>query len=118
MSGYGGVCPKVCWDTHPRLWTEFLTHACENITLFRLIRLIAVSLVRDTAGMFFFCQVTFLVKIIFKARNRLQLINKRQRKKYNSFVNQWFPIAFIFSVYYSPILSDLQLCPVKCPQEN
>ena len=23
-----GVCPSACWDT----WTEFLTHACENIT--------------------------------------------------------------------------------------
>ena len=27
--GWGDVCPSACWDTHP-LWTEFLTHACEN----------------------------------------------------------------------------------------
>ena len=38
----GGVCSggvvcsggagKACWDTHP-LWTEFMTHTSENITL-------------------------------------------------------------------------------------
>ena len=28
----GGVCPSASWDTHPHLWTEFLTHTCENIT--------------------------------------------------------------------------------------
>ena len=45
----GGVCPSACWDSQPPgqtrgvsalvhagihtpLWTEFLTHACENIT--------------------------------------------------------------------------------------
>ena len=30
--GRGGVCPSACWHTPPSLWTEFLTHACENIT--------------------------------------------------------------------------------------
>ena len=44
--GGGGVCPggisqhalgsgvysSACWDTPPPLWTEFLIHACENIT--------------------------------------------------------------------------------------
>ena len=29
----GHVTCKACWDTHPPLWTEFLTHAYENITL-------------------------------------------------------------------------------------
>ena len=28
----GHVTCKACWDTHP-LWTEFLTHAYENITV-------------------------------------------------------------------------------------
>ena len=37
MSARGaGVCPKECWDTHTPLWTEFLTHACENITFLQL----------------------------------------------------------------------------------
>ena len=31
-SAQGGVCPSACWDTHLPPWTEFLTHACENIT--------------------------------------------------------------------------------------
>ena len=27
----GGVCPSACWDTYRHsVWTEFLTHACEN----------------------------------------------------------------------------------------
>ena len=30
MHWAGGVCPSNCWDLPPR--TEFLTHACENIT--------------------------------------------------------------------------------------
>ena len=29
-------CPKDCWDTPP-LWTEFLTHACENITFSQVL---------------------------------------------------------------------------------
>ena len=28
----GGVYPSMQWGRHPLLWTEFLTHACENIT--------------------------------------------------------------------------------------
>ena len=32
MHWAGGVCPSACWHTPPSLWTEFLTHACENIT--------------------------------------------------------------------------------------
>ena len=31
-----GYMPSGCWDT-PRLWTEFLTHACENITFPQLL---------------------------------------------------------------------------------
>ena len=31
VSAWGGY--KACWDTHPPLWTEFFTHANENITL-------------------------------------------------------------------------------------
>ena len=41
MCAWGGVCQKVCWDTHPLLrhppWTELLTHACENITFLQLL---------------------------------------------------------------------------------
>ena len=59
MLGYlpGGVCPSACWDTcwrvsapvhagipargclgyNPLPWTEFLTHACENITFPQLL---------------------------------------------------------------------------------
>ena len=29
----GHVTCGACWDRDPALWTEFLTHACENITL-------------------------------------------------------------------------------------
>ena len=28
----GVICPSASWDTHPTPWTEFLRHACENIT--------------------------------------------------------------------------------------
>ena len=31
-----GYMPSACWDTS-RLWTEFLTHACENITFPQLL---------------------------------------------------------------------------------
>ena len=29
----GHVTCGACWDRDPPLWTEFLTHSCENITL-------------------------------------------------------------------------------------
>ena len=32
-----GVYPSTSWDTTPPLWTEFLTHACENITFPQLL---------------------------------------------------------------------------------
>ena len=32
-----GCLPKECWDTPPSKWTEFLTHACENITFPQLL---------------------------------------------------------------------------------
>ena len=31
-----GVYPSMHWGRHPPVWTEFLTHACENITLAQL----------------------------------------------------------------------------------
>ena len=31
LSAQGSVWPSACWDT-PQPWTEFSTHACENIT--------------------------------------------------------------------------------------
>ena len=40
-SAQGDVCPMACWDTPRPPWTEFLTHACKNITfpqlLFRVV---------------------------------------------------------------------------------
>ena len=43
----GGVCPSMQWGRHhPRPpWTEFLTHACKNITFPQLLRTVISSIV-------------------------------------------------------------------------
>ena len=61
MLGYlsGGVCPSACWDTclggvcpvhagiHiPPRWTEFLKHACENITFPQLLLRTVITCVK------------------------------------------------------------------------
>ena len=35
--GGQGACPGSMYPTHAPLWTEFLTHACENITFPQLL---------------------------------------------------------------------------------
>ena len=33
----GGVCNRACNEVDTPLWTEFLTHACENVTFPQLL---------------------------------------------------------------------------------